>query len=149
MHKAVLSIAALALPVAASLAAQEDRPVAFIGEAYYSVDMAYTEEWTRQYREYSVPVLRQLVDEGVIEGLTRMQHQTGGDDYRYRFAVRTCDRASVNVFWREYLERLRAAEPVDEMGWAAEGGDLSHMYASTFRVNLDDMAEWRASWDDM
>ena len=78
MHKAVLSFAALALLVVAPLSAQENRPAAFIYEAYYSVDMADTEEWNRQYREYSVPVLRQLVDEGVIEGFTQMQHQTGG-----------------------------------------------------------------------
>ena len=167
MHKAVLSITSLALLVAAPLAAQENRPAAFIYEAYYSVDMADTEEWNRQYREYSVPVLRQLVDEGVIEGFTQMQHQTGGDDYNYRFVVRTYDWASINVFWREYLQRLRAATPADEwsatgrsvtahrdeiwdveeMGWAEEGGDLSHMYASTFQVNFDDMTEWNASWD--
>ncbi|MEJ2483748.1 MAG: hypothetical protein P8049_11720, partial [Gemmatimonadota bacterium] len=103
----------------------------------------------------------------MIEGSNQMQHHAGGDEYNYRFVVRTCDWASIHVFWREYLERLQASTPagewaassrsvtahrdeiwdMEEMGWSDEPGYISHMYASTFRVNFQDMAEWNASWD--
>jgi hypothetical protein len=169
MHKAVYSLAALTVFVSAPLLAQEDREAAFVYEAYYAIEMSETEEWNRQYREYSVPVLRQLVEEGVIEGFNQMQHHTGGDDYNYRFVIRTYDWPSIDVFWSEYISRLEEATPadawaasnrsvamhrdeiwdIDEMGWSEESGAISHMYASTFRVNFQDMGEWNESWDSM
>ena len=169
MRRDVFFLAALALLISAPLSAQEDRAAEFVYEAYYAVDMGETEEWNRQYLEYSVPILRQLVEEGVIEGFNQMQHQTGGDDYNYRFVIRTSDWASLNVFWREYLSRLTEATPadewaasgrsvsmhrdeiwdVDDMGWGEGSGEISHMYASTFRVNFQDMAEWNESWDSL
>ena len=67
MRRDVFFLAALALLISAPLSAQEDRAAEFVYEAYYAVDMGETEEWNRQYLEYAVPVLRQLVEEGVID----------------------------------------------------------------------------------
>ena len=107
MRRDVFFLAALALLISAPLSAQEDRAAEFVYEAYYAVDMGETEQWNRQYREYSVPILSQLVEEGVIEGFNQMQHQTGGDDYNYRFVIRTVpaarSTASTCTGWMSFL----------------------------------------------
>jgi len=145
------------------VAAQDDQTASFVYEAYYSVNGASMSDWNRQYREYSVPVLTALVEEGLIEGFGQSQHHTGGDDYNVRFVIRTFDWASLNTFWSEYLSRLGAATPAEE--WAASGRsvamhrdeiwdidevhfgegsmpEVSHMYAASYLVNFQDMGEW-------
>lgn len=163
MFKARLPIAAVLIFVAAPLTAQESATENFVYEAYYSVDGGGLEEWNRQYREYSVPVLEALVEEGLITGFGQARHHTGGDDYNIRFVVRTSDWASLGEFWGEYIPRLQEATPAAE--WAAgarnvakhrdeiwdietvrfgegEDDDVSHMYAASYLVNFEDMSEW-------
>jgi len=166
MRKAILCVTILFLAVP-PLAAQDDQTASFVYEAYYSVAGSEMEDWNRQYREYSVPVLTALVEEGLIEGFGQQRHHTGGDDYNIRFVVRTYDWASLNTFWGEYLSRLRDTTP--EAEWAAsgrsvakhrdeiwdieeiqfgeaQGADVSHMYAASYLVNFQDMREWNEVW---
>ena len=95
MRKAILCVTILFLAVP-PLAAQDDQTASFVYEAYYSVAGSEMEDWNRQYREYSVPVLTALVEEGLIEGFGQQRHHTGGDDYNIRFVVRTYDGASTS-----------------------------------------------------
>lgn len=167
MQRAVIGLAGLALFCVQPLASQEARPPAHVYEAYYRISYADMDDWNRQYWEYSVPVLEQLREEGVIEGWAQWEHQSGSE-YNIRFTARTYDWASLDTFWSEYLSRLQAAMPEDE--WEAGSRMISEhrdeiwdvdearvpadaevavMYASTFRINFADMAEWNRMWDEL
>jgi hypothetical protein len=169
MRKTSVFFTAILFFAAQPLAAQEEM-ASFVYEAYYAVDGAGMSDWNRQYREYSIPVLSALVEEGVIEGFGQYQHQTGGDEYNIRFVARTYDWASLGSFWSEYLSRLQAATPAAE--WEANGRsiarhrdeiwdieeanfedpqniDYTHMYASSFLVQFPDMQEWNDLWTNV
>ena len=161
MRKTPVIFAGALMFAVAPLTAQE--APTHVYEAYYAVSGSGMSEWNRQYREYAVPVLQGLVDEGVIEGFGQYQHQTGGDEYNVRFVARTHDWASLETFWSEYLSRLREVTPDED--WDKNGRivnrhrdeiwdiqevhfedaanpNYTHMYASTFLVNFSDMAEF-------
>jgi len=163
MPRTIVTCAFLLFLAAPPLAAQEVQPATHVYEAYYAVDGSGMAEWNRQYREYGVPVLSGLVEEGVIEGFDQYQHQTGGDEYNIRFVARTRDWASLETFWSEYLSRLREVTPEED--WQTNGRDVArhrdeiwdieevhfgdsdgsavtHMYASSFLVNFQDAEEW-------
>ncbi len=149
------------------LASQEQRPPAHVYEAYYRIDYADLDDWNQRYWNYSVPVLEALREEGVIEGWSQWEHQTGSE-YNIRFTARTYDWASLETFWDEYLSRLREAMQAE--GWEASGrmivehrdeiwdvdeahvpadAEINYMYASTFRVSFADMDEWNRLWTDV
>lgn len=169
MQRAAMCLAGLALYGVQPLASQEQRPPAHVYEAYYRIDVDQLDDWNEQYWKYSVPVLTELRDEGVIQGWGQWQHQTGGE-YNVRFVVRTYDWASLGTFWDEYLSRLQAVTP--EAEWEAgarmiaahrdeiwdigevhlpEEGEMeaTHFYASTFQVNFADMEEWNRLWTEV
>jgi hypothetical protein len=168
MQRAAIGLAALVLFGAQPLAGQEPRPPAHVYEAYYKISFADLDDWNRRYWDYSVPVLEKLQEEGVIQGWSQWQHQSGGSEYNIRFTARTYDWGSLDTFWSEYLSRLQAA--MSEEGWTAgsriieehrdeiwdvaevhvpEGLDIAYMYASTFRVSFADMSEWNRMWSDV
>lgn len=168
MHRAAIVVVGLALFSANPLTGQETRPPAFVYEAYYQVDYADLDAWNQSYWKYSVPVLEQLQEEGVIEGWSQWQHQTGGADYNIRFTARTWDWTSLNTFWSEYLSRLRSAMPAAEWDavarmivqhrdaiWGVDqvnlnaGAQTNYVYVSTFRVNFSKMEDWDRLWDDV
>lgn len=168
MKRAALCLIGLALVSAQPLTGQEERPPAFVYEAYYQVEYADLDDWNRQYWDYSVPVLEKLQEDGVIQGWGQWQHQTGGSDYNIRFVARTYDWASLDKFWSEYLSRLQAATPEAEWEagarmivehrdeiWDIEqvhvpaGAQTSYMYASTFRVNFAEMENWDRLWNEV
>ena len=158
----LLTCGLLACTQGESVQAQQEP--AFTYEAYYQVSYGDLEEWNRQYFEYVVPILTDLQDEGIIDGWGHYHHQTGGE-YNVRLAVRTYDWLGLDTFWDEYLSRLQASVPETE--WAAtnrmiqahhdeiwdiarvnvpEGAPWEYMYASTYRHNFADGAEWQRIW---
>ncbi len=168
MQRVVLGLAGLMLLGTPLLMGQEARQPAHVYEAFYQISFADLADWNRQYWTYSVPILDKLEEEGVIEGYTQWQHETGGGDYNVYFNARTYDWASLGTFWSEYLSRLQAAVPQDE--WTAssrmvmahrdeiwdiselnfrEGAETAHVYASSFLVSFADMAEWNRMWNEV
>lgn len=152
---------------ARTLTAQEPAAPAHVYEAFYRLAFDDLEEWNRQYREYSVPILTELVEAGAIQGWSQWQHNTGSE-YNVRFTVRTHDWASIGTFWDEYLSRLQEATPADEWESGArmilahrdeiwdvaevhvpQGLNTAYLYAATFRVNFADMAEWNRAWTEV
>lgn len=167
MHRAAICLAVLALGGVQPLAGQEERMPAHVYEAYYRISQADMDDWNRQYWEYSVPILEGLQEKGVIQGWSHWQHHTGGE-YNVRFAVRAYDWAAFDTFWEEYLSGMQAAMPEEEWErgarlivehrdeiWDIGGSRVSeemaddYIYASTFRINFADMAEWNRMWTDM
>ena len=149
----------LSLPAAA----QEPQPPQIVYEAYFQV--TNLDEWNRLFREYSVPLLRQLQEEGAIQGWTLSQHHTGGS-YNVRQAVRTYDWASIDTFWSEYLSRLDDAVPEetrdtwDRLSTAhrdeiwnigltnLSGRPTSHIYHSAFNIGFADQEEWNTAFEE-
>ncbi|HSR41635.1 MAG TPA: hypothetical protein VLL48_05680, partial [Longimicrobiales bacterium] len=157
-----LTVLALALPfVAPTLAAQEEPAHVYL--AYFKIGYADLDEWNREYWEYSVPILDDLQEEGVIQGYNQYQHDVGSD-FNIRFAVRTYDWAALGTFWDEYLTRLGAAAPnsasnrmivehYDEIWDIAEvhqpenPAAEAYLYESTFRHNFADQEAWAEIWN--
>jgi len=167
MHRAAMFLAILAAGGASPLLGQEEREPAHVYEAYYRISPADMDQWNQQYWEYSVPILQQLRDEGVIQGWSHWQHQTAGE-YNVRFAVRAYDWAAYDTFWDQYLSRLQEAmsdeeweagsrmivehrDEIWDIGAVNVPDDMEerYIYTSTFRVNFADMAEWNSMWSDL
>ncbi len=147
--------------------AQEPQPISHVYEAYSQVNFADLEEWNRLYWEHDVPILTALRDEGLIQGWSHSQHETGGE-YNVRLAIRVYDWASIDTFWGEYLSRLEEAYSAEEWERSARMTQAHHddiwsfgqslfadpqvdtryMYAATFKVNFADMDEWDRLWQD-
>lgn len=159
---ALLGLLVPGLLLPAALQGQEDPEFVYL--AFYRISYGDLDEWNRQYWEYSVPILEDLQEEGVIEGFNQWQHDVGSE-YNIRFAVRSYDWASLDTFWSEYLSRLQESNPESEGGrmikahrdeiWdigevhMPEGGvNASHIYSSTFRFNFGDSEEWHRLWSE-
>lgn len=144
--------------------ADEAQPMIY--EAFYAVDYGSVGDWTAQHRAFAVPVLQSLRDEGLISGWSYWRHQTGGDGYNFRLAIRS-DWAGFNTFWAEYGSQLREAMPeaewrersamvdrhrdsiwnIEQAGSSESDGEATHLYASTFRVDFPDLDEWNEIWE--
>ena len=165
--RTVTFMALWALLGTTSLQAQEQADPAHVYEAFYRISYADLEEYNRQYWEYSVPILTELQEEGVIEGWTQWEHHTGGE-YNIRFAARTFDWASFDTFWSQYLSRLEDAMTAaewdssnrmlqahqDEIWNVAQanvpaGLQASYLYTASFRLNFADMPEWDRIWTEL
>ncbi|MGD2068813.1 MAG: hypothetical protein PVI57_09105 [Gemmatimonadota bacterium] len=163
---AALPVLSLLL-VAAPAAAQEQEPApSLLYEAYFRINFADLPEWTRQFDTYSVPILREMQSEGLIEGWGHWQHNTGGE-YDVRLALRLYDWDDIDTFWNEYLAGMAEAVPADEQAatshmieahydevWnigtvnVQQGAATPYMYASTFQVNFGDVEAWDGFWQE-
>lgn len=142
----------------------QDAPATHVYEAYYHVKRSDMPEWNRMYHEISVPILNDLVDEGVISGWDQWLHGTGGE-YNVRLAIRVPSWASIDTFWSEFLERpdsIRNATGrmiqdhkdeiwniVDAGNAPAAGVRTNFLYVSTQQINFADMEEWQNIWTDI
>ncbi len=167
MLRTVTFLALCALLWTPSLLSQDQPGPAHVYEAYYRISYADLGEYNRQYWEYSVPILTELQEEGVIQGWNQWQHHTGGQ-YNIRFAVRTNDWVSNQTFWAEYNSRVEDAMTAAE--WDSSGRMLlehrdeiwniaeanvpdelatSHLYSAAFRLNVADLPEWDRIWTEV
>ena len=162
MRRSLLGLLCLAILAPTGAHAQEMPEHVYL--AFYKVDYSDLDEWNQDYREYSVPILEELRAEGLIEGWSQWQHNTGGE-YNVRFAVRTSDWASMNTFWNEYLSRLREANPemdggmirahrdeiwdIGEVHMPEGETDVSHIYVSSFQHDFPDGGEWDRAWTEL
>ncbi len=147
--------------------AQEADGPTHLYEAFFKVNYADLPEWNRQYFQYSVPVLDDLVSRGVIEGYNQWEHNTGGE-YNVRMAIRTNDWNSIDSFWSQYFEGLQASTPEAESQASAgmiqahhdeiwnfgtinvpEGLETAYMYAATYQYNFQDESEWIRIHDEV
>lgn len=151
--------ALLAVPLSAQQA--DPPPPTHLYEAYFKISFADLPAFIESYQQHTVPVMRQLQEEGTIQGWNAWTHETGGE-YNWRFAIRTWDWAALGTFWEEYLSRLSAegmaagnqmiASHYDEI-WGiddihvTEGIDTQYMYSSGFQVSFGDLEHWNRAWD--
>lgn len=158
----LLSALVAASPAVAQQAAQ--RQATFLYAAYFKIGYGDLDEWNRIYHQHSVPVLRELQSEGVIEGWGAWQHSTGGE-YNWRLAIRTYNWAQLAEFWEKYLGRLQQRAPdamvrtgqivqahEDEIFNIAEAHvpsptpAISYLYESKFHLRFADEESWNQMW---
>ncbi len=165
MLRIFTSVACALLLLAPPAAAQEAEAPApgLVYVAYFQVAYADLDDWIGDYYQYSVPVLQELQDEGVITGWGVWQHQTGVE-YNWRFAVRAPEWSHFEGFWREYLGRLQERAPevlardnrmiqahfdevwnIDEVH-VPEGLDALYLYDSRFQISFAYLEEWNQRW---
>lgn len=158
----ILAITMLtAFPVIAHPGQNDQAPPVHVYEAYYKINYADLEEWTRLFYEHSVPILEDLQEEGILEGWSLYDHYVAGD-YNVRFTARTWDWNALRQFWDQYLPRL------DEQAGSQDGVDLlvahydeiwdigetnvgadgpyEYMITSSFHLSFGDMDQWNAIW---
>jgi hypothetical protein len=167
MQRLFFAAVAAAILGAPALAAQ-DATGEQVYTAYYKIGYADLPEWIRTYNAYAVPVLEQLVEEGVITGFGSWQHNTGGE-YNWRFVVRSEDWDNFDTFWSAYLSRSAQAAEGDGMepdmwmrmiqGHYDEIWDITkmnvpagiqarYMYDSRFQLSFADMGAWDSMWSE-
>ena len=163
MQRLILALLALALTVTPALA-QED-PAGRVYVAYYKIGYGDLAEWIETYNQESVPVLQELVDEGVITGFGAYMHHTGGE-HNIRQAIRGDETTDFSGFWDQYLARLAQRSP-ERFEWSnrtiqahtdeiwnigelnvQEGGGGRYFYDAVFQVNFADLEEWNRMWDE-
>lgn len=161
MRHSTLGLVLLGLFLVAPLQGQEQPRHTYL--AFFKISYADLEEWNRNYWEYSVPILEDLQEQGLIEGFNQWQHAVGSE-YNIRFAVRTYDWASIDTFWSEYLSRLSEANPdadgsmiqahrdeIWDIGEAHIPQSMNapaYIYSATWRYNFADAAEWNRTWSE-
>jgi hypothetical protein len=167
MRRLISSAAIFLLLAAVPLSAQEaEQSPEQVYVAYYQVRYADLYDWIADFNQHSVPVLRELQDEGVITGWGAWQHQTGVE-YNWRMAIRAAGWAQFDEFWSEYLGRMQARAPeavargsemiqahFDEVWDLSEvqvpdGLSATYMYDSRYQISFADMAEWNVMWSEL
>ena len=148
------------------LAAQEaEEPSSQVYLAFYKVSFADLEEWINGHHTYTVPIMEELRDEGVIQNWGVFQHHTGSE-YNWRMAIMVSEWSKFDTFWGEYIERWmeRAGEDADRYMamiqahydeiWdinethVSGGPPAQYMYESFFQVSFSDMEEWNRIWSE-
>jgi len=161
MRRSMLGLVLLGLFLVNPLQGQEPPKHAYL--AFFRVSYADLDDWNRDYWEYSVPILEDLQEQGLIQGFNQWQHSVGSE-YNIRFSVRTYDWASIDTFWSEYLSRLSEANPdsdgsmvqahrdevwdIGEVHMPEGGVNASHIYSASFRHNFADQDEWNRVWSE-
>ena len=161
---AAIALAAIALGTAPLAAAQDTtlRPPQprYVYESVYQINFADIPEWNRIYRKYAVPVLRQMVAEGVLTDWWAGDHHTGGR-YNWRFVWYTHDWPSIDNALEQYFSRFGAASPagtperVQRLVFAHSdeileigsrqlppGVRSSFLYTASYHINFADLPEW-------
>lgn len=155
---AILVFLAGGQPIAAQ---QEERDPRFVRETLYQLNFADMEAWNATYREHVVPVLRELEQEGLIQGFGAQSHDTGGE-YNWRFGIRFFDWASIETGLDAFFSRLgqriaparmaevqRMVRSHQDNIWEIAGvsfregaGPTSRVYVAEFQVNAADLEGW-------
>jgi hypothetical protein len=156
-----LLLIAAALPLQGQEQPQQPQ---YAYEAYYRIAGADMGAWNQSFETYAAPIMASLQEEGIIQGWSLWQHQTGGT-YNSRFTIRFFDWASIGTFWDEYFRRLGETAPqeaiaettamirahMDEIWTFGEihvpaGLEAQYFYISSYQVPFSDMAEWNGLW---
>jgi hypothetical protein len=161
MHKITMLCASALVFGALPAVAQEQQLPRFVYEAYSQV--SDLDQWNRFYRQHSVPVLRQLQEEGVIQGWSMSQHHTGGE-YNSRLAIRTYDWSALDTFWSEYFSRIVNTVPAETFSaWQGlvqahrdeiwnfgvinvADRPVNYMYQAAFNIGFADLGAWNTAF---
>lgn len=145
-------------------AGQEEEADPYVRESYWTVSYADLEDWVSTYTEHVVPVLSDMQEQGLINGFTAGQHNTGGK-YNFRFVLIVPDWASIDVAM-EALNSGMAASGAPNLGemiqahedqiwrltdlYQREGaGPNEYLYIAKFRVRPSEMGMWNTYYDEV
>ena len=98
-------------------------PATFLYESAWDVAFDRLQEWTADFERYTKPALRQAMDEGLITGWVRLDHDTGPWNVKYVYWLTEWDAyddlSALLAESREAmdLERLRAARAHQDNVW--------------------------------
>ncbi len=160
-----LTLALVAALLAAAPAAAQEDPGAHVYLAYFKIGYNDLPAYLELHDRVEVPLLNELVEEGVLTGFGLQTHNTGGE-YNLRLAVRSNDWASLGDFWSKYLARFAERHPAefarsnemivahtDEV-WdisrsnVPQGAPVRYLYDSKFQVRFSQMDAWNAAWNE-
>jgi len=131
--------------------------------ADYNISWQHIPEWTEMHHEHIVPILNELVDEGIITGWSAWQHHTGGE-FNWKMIFRAPEWDDFDVFWEEYFGRIsedvsdRAMPMIDmhrdqiwelsELRMSESAGPVTYAYEAMYQVNFNDLDDWNRDWSE-
>lgn len=146
------------------VAAQEEEADPYVRESYWTVSFADLEDWVSTYNEYVVPVLSGMQEQGVINGFTAGQHNTGGE-YNFRFVMIVPDWASIDSALEALNSGMAAAGAPDFSGMIQAHEDHiwrltdiyqredapanQHLYIAKFNVRPSEFEMWNSFYDEV
>ncbi len=160
---AALFGAALAIGFA-PIAAQEEEADPYVRESYWQIGFADLEGWIDAYTDYVVPALASMQEEGLINGFTAGQHNTGGK-YNFRFVMIVPDWGSIDTALEALNSKMAEAGTPDFSGmiqahedhiwrltdlYQREGADPNqHLYIAKFNVRPSELEMWNTYYDEV
>ena len=104
----ILSAAFMLFITTGNVSAQEENPLLVV--SFNQVAMSNMGTVGRLADSLFVPVLKELVDEGLIYGFGQFNH-FWGDEWNYNLWYTVKDMASFDNFWDEYVTRVNDRHP--------------------------------------
>lgn len=165
-RRLLLSLVLLAFAVPGA-GAQEEAAADRIYIATFQIAYSDIPAWTEAYYANTVPLLEELVAEGLIVGFNARMHHTGGE-YTIREAYIGDEDTDYDAFWDAYLGRYAERHPAsfertnrmiqaheDEI-WTLEtvrlgegDGATRYLYEAKFQVNFADLERWNQAWEEI
>lgn len=146
------------------VAAQEERADPYVRESYWQVSYADLEDWIGTYNDYVVPALTSMQEEGLINGFTAGQHNSGGR-YNFRFVMIVPDWGSIDAALQALNSRMAEAGTPDLSSmiqahedniwrltdlYQREGAAPNrHLYIAKFNVRPSELEMWNAYYDEV
>lgn len=146
------------------VAAQEEDADPYVRESYWKLSYADLEDWVGTYTEYVVPVLANLQEQGLINGFTAGQHNTGGE-YNFRFVMIVPDWGSIDAALQALNAGMAEAGTPDMSAmiqahedhiwrltdlYQREGTPANrYLYIAKFNVRPSELQMWNTYYDDV
>jgi hypothetical protein len=93
-----------------SIFAQEEKPPNFLVVSQNMVTMGEVGTVNQLVDSITVPILQELVDEGMLAGFGQFNH-AWGDEWNVNFWYVAKDMASFNAAWNEFVKRVSERHP--------------------------------------
>ncbi|MDH3732425.1 MAG: hypothetical protein OEU54_02785 [Gemmatimonadota bacterium] len=165
MLRRVLFFALLFGAATAPIVAQEGPTPNRIYIATYMVNYGNIPEYQELYETQGVPILDELVEEGMLVGFNFRMHHTGGE-YTLREGLIGDPDTDFDAVWAAYNGRWEERHPAgferlgaiidaheDEV-WNLEvlnlgdGGGAQYLYEIYWQVNFNDLDAWTRVWEE-
>jgi len=125
--------------------------------ADYDIGYNHMNEWVDMHYDYTIPVLKSLEQQEIINGFSIWKHHTGGI-YNWRMIIYVTEWQDLDVFWGHFIDDMIKNEALSKSGemtnrhtdsiWNQGDGNWNKeqnatlAYESLFEVPFSDLDLW-------
>ena len=165
MLRLIVSLLTLFVVVAPSGLAQEAPTPDRVYTGLYKISFGDIPQFMEDHNALSVPILDEMVQEGLLTAHNLRMHHTGGE-YNLRLGLVVEEGINFEDVWAAFLGRAADRDPaafartnrmiqshMDEIwdiqfaNWPS-GEETRYVYDAQFQVNFADLQEWNRYWTE-